>query len=147
MLKTLSKCALLGSVGISSFIAGSYLEKRKIFQVDNLPGPIFGSVSAASPLSPVPVESNSNRVSQIMKYGFPGYDNIRSFDDYVLSYDRRTRIAHWVFEHLTRDTIKYGEGVDRSKCDFKADESIHKYFRYKIQQFNIYNKGIINACL
>jgi endonuclease G len=70
-----------------------------------------------------------NRIAQIMKYGFPGLDNIRSFDDYVLSYDRRTRTAHWVFEHITANHVKHNEGVDRSKCDFKADESIHPYFR------------------
>jgi endonuclease G len=64
-----------------------------------------------------------------MKYGFPGLDHIRSFDDYVLSYDRKTRTAHWVFEHLTAEHIKKNDAVDRSKCDFKPDESIHPFFR------------------
>lgn len=70
-----------------------------------------------------------DRVSQIMKYGFPGFDNIRSFDDYILSYDRKLRIAHWVFEHLTAESVKNNNDVDRSKSDFKADESIHHFFR------------------
>jgi endonuclease G len=70
-----------------------------------------------------------NRVGQIMKYGFPGLDNIRSFDDYILSYDRKTRIAHWVFEHLTPDHVKHNDAVDRAKSDFKPDESIHPFFR------------------
>lgn len=64
-----------------------------------------------------------------MKYGFPGLDNIRSFDDYVLSYDRKTRIAHWVFEHITAESVKHNDEVDRSKSEFRADESIHKFFR------------------
>lgn len=65
-----------------------------------------------------------------MKFGFPGLDTVRSFDDFVLSYDRRNRVAHWVFEHLTQDRLKYNKDVDRSGCDFKADESIHPFFRY-----------------
>ena len=49
--------------------------------------------------------------------------------DYVISYDRRTRAAHWVFEHLTRDSVKRSEGVDRTKSEFREDNSIHRYFR------------------
>lgn len=64
-----------------------------------------------------------------MKHGFPGLDEIRSFDDFVLSYDKRNRIAHWVFEHLTAERLKVKENVDRSKCDFREDKSIHPYFR------------------
>lgn len=64
-----------------------------------------------------------------MKYGFPGLDTVRSYDDFVLSYDRRNRVAHWVFEHLTKDRLKYQENVDRSTCKFKPDESIHPFFR------------------
>lgn len=64
-----------------------------------------------------------------MKYGFPSLHNIRSYSDYVLSYDSRNRVAHWVFEHLTADHVKKNDQVDRSKCEFKPDESIHPYFR------------------
>ena len=48
---------------------------------------------------------DAGRVGQIMRFGFPGLDNIRSHSDYVLSYDRRNRVPHWVFEHLTRHNI------------------------------------------
>lgn len=94
--------------------------------------PIFGTVSAATPFVPDKagaLPDNPNRVSEIMKYGFPGMDNIRSYSNYVLSYDRRNRVAHWVFEHLTAEGVKSTAGVDRSKCDFKPDESIHPFFR------------------
>lgn len=96
--------------------------------------PIFGTVSAATPFVPdashaASLPDNPNRVSQIMKYGFPGMDNIRSYSDYVLSYDRRNRVAHWVFEHLTPENAKSNPNVDRAKCDFKPDESIHPFFR------------------
>jgi len=64
-----------------------------------------------------------------MKFGFPGMDNIRSFEDFVLSYDRRNRVPHWVFEHLTRQSCKASDGVDRSKCEFFEDVSVHPFFR------------------
>lgn len=54
-----------------------------------------------------------------MKYGFPGMDNIRSYSDYVLSYDRRNRVAHWTFEHLTPQSVDANDKVDRSKSDCK----------------------------
>lgn len=125
--------ALLSSFGISSFIAGAYFERKYSNQhnLKNCPGlPLFGTVSAATAVSPVPSDTNVSRISQIMKYGFPGLDNIRSFDNYVLSYDKRNRVAHWVFEHLTPESCKANEDVDRSLCEFKPDESIHPYFRF-----------------
>lgn len=134
--KRIRSYVLVGSLTIGSFCAGVWSERYNLlntyrtFTKVNLPAlPLFGTVSAASP---VPAQSivNQNRVSQIMKYGFPGLDNIRSYDDFVLSYDSRNRVAHWVFEHLTAETIKSTEEVDRGKCEFKPDESVHVFFRY-----------------
>ncbi|KAJ8919086.1 hypothetical protein NQ315_012071 [Exocentrus adspersus] len=132
-----------------------YFERKRAYQepyyvlkkVQNFPAlPIFGTVSAATPFSHTPAE-NVSRVSQIMKYGFPGLDNVRSFDDFVLSYDRRNRVAHWVFEHLTADKIKKDETVDRSKCDFIPDESIHKFFRAENSDYkgSGYDRGHLAA--
>lgn len=136
MATILRKVLFVGGIGVGSFYCGTYYNKntldksvlngiQKFFDL-----PFFTSVSAATPFSPVP----QNRVSQIMKYGFPSLDNVRSFDDYVLSYDRRTRVAHWVFEHITKESIKYNEAVDRSLCNFTPDESIHPYFRLVVLQ-------------
>ncbi|KAL7286042.1 hypothetical protein TKK_0019651 [Trichogramma kaykai] len=98
--------------------------------------PIFATVSAAVPITNnedkdmgSKLSTNTSRISQIMKHGFPGLDNVRSFDDFVLSYDRRNRVAHWVFEHLTKERLSYNDKVDRSKCEFTADQSIHPFFR------------------
>lgn len=68
-----------------------------------------------------------------MKYGFPGLDHVRSYEDYVLSYDRRNRVAHWVFEHLTKERLQYNGEVSRSKCEFKPDLSIHSFFRWALR--------------
>ncbi|XP_065081123.1 endonuclease G, mitochondrial [Ochlerotatus camptorhynchus] len=150
-----SRFLVLSSVGIGSYFVGSFVERRKITDVCRRPSesadyvneragsllrdivskpglPIFGTVSAASPIpaeQKAVVPSNVSRIGQIMKYGFPGLDNVRSYDDYVLSYDRRSRVAHWVFEHLTAESVKPNDAVDRSKSDFKPDESIHPFFR------------------
>ncbi|KAF2884173.1 hypothetical protein ILUMI_22000 [Ignelater luminosus] len=138
--KNLLKWFLFGSASVGGFVAGTAFEKKYKLWGDTThqtfkryPGlPIYGVVSAATPFSPTPAvqESSSvNRVAQIMKYGFPSLDNVKSYDDFVLSYDRRNRVAHWVFEHLSKENIKYNDGVDRSTCQFKPDESIHPYFR------------------
>lgn len=136
--KSVINIGIIGSIGIGSWYAGSYVERNKasnnnVGHVNPYPAlPIFGTVSAASPIMQRQEDSVVSRVGQIMKYGFPGLDNIRSLDDYVLSYDRRNRIAHWVFEHMNKDTVANNPEVDRSKCEFTPDESIHSYFRYAI---------------
>lgn len=139
---------IVGGISLGSFLAGSYYEKCNQ-NPNHIDLPIFGKVLAATPMSitqgNLPV--STNRVSQIMKYGFPGLDHVRSFDDYVLSYDRRTRIAHWVFEHLTPENTKHNDGVDRAKCDFKPDESIHPYFRSENEDYKKsgYDRGHLAA--
>ncbi|KAL1123340.1 hypothetical protein AAG570_002425 [Ranatra chinensis] len=143
---------VVAAVGVCSWFSGRLTERtllelrlpefqdREKRHFPKTPGlPIFGTVSAATI---VPTDEYNprfvqtlNRTTelffQIMKYGFPGLDHVRSFDDFVLSYDRRTRIAHWVFEHLTAERLKYNDKVDRSLCDFTEDTSVHSYFRAK----------------
>ncbi|XP_013788267.1 endonuclease G, mitochondrial-like [Limulus polyphemus] len=81
---------------------------------------------ARSQVEPVP---NATNVSQIMKFGIPGHNSIKTQENYVLSYDQRNRVAHWVFEHLTREGLKSNDQVDRSKCEFQEDTFIHPFFR------------------
>ncbi|XP_057326339.1 endonuclease G, mitochondrial [Microplitis mediator] len=140
------KLSALASASIGGWYAGKYYERNHHDQefftnqgdgmnlnLKRMPGlPIFGSVSAAVPMVPSDSDSSkvsTSRVSQIMKYGFPSLDNIRSFDDFVLAYDRRNRVAHWVFEHLSKETLKCAEDVNRALCEFKSDESVHPFFR------------------
>ncbi|KAG8042602.1 hypothetical protein G9C98_005236 [Cotesia typhae] len=139
----ITKLSALASAGIGGWYAGTYYERNykyvnsdsgeKNLKIKQMPGlPFFATVSAAVPMVPSDNDSSkvsTSRVSQIMKYGFPSLDNIRSFDDFVLAYDKRNRVAHWVFEHLSRDNLKSGDDVNRASCEFKADESIHPFFR------------------
>ena len=60
--------------------------------------------------------------------------------DYVISYDKRNRTAHWVFEHLTKASVARNEEVDRQKSSFIEDEAVHPFFRstnadYKVNLF------------
>jgi DNA/RNA endonuclease G (NUC1) len=89
----------------------------------------------------------SNRTREIMKHGYPSLDNLRIFDDYVLAYDRRNRVAHWVFEHLKYERLKPGEEVDRGKSEFKEDTNIHPYFRSSNQDYRAsgYDRGHLAA--
>ncbi|VDM98816.1 unnamed protein product [Thelazia callipaeda] len=111
-------------VTVSSFLAGYYVNKYvpQKFRTQLLPAP---------PQTPDinKMKDQPSRASQIMRYGYPGFDNLCTFEDYVLSYDRRNRIAHWVVEHLTPDRMGYDPSVDRSLCNFHEDPSIHPYFK------------------
>jgi endonuclease G len=106
------------------------------------------------------VGTGESRSSQIMRYGFPGYDNLRTFEDFVLSYDRRhrwcyrpyshthgCRTVHWVLEHITPDRLEYAPSVDRSKCAFIEDTSIHEYFRARNGDYKAsgYDRGHMAA--
>jgi DNA/RNA endonuclease G (NUC1) len=79
--------------------------------------------------------NNSNRIGELMKHGYPSLDNLRIFEDYALSYDRRNRVPNWVFERLTPFSIKPSENVDRGRSEFKEDMQIHPYFRSKNQDY------------
>ncbi|XP_017019014.1 endonuclease G, mitochondrial [Drosophila kikkawai] len=130
----------LSATAMGAFYLGAQVERQKHNNDDcstshsRLPGlPTFGTVSAASLIPAqegnVSLAATPSRIGQIMKYGFPGLDHVRSHSDYVLSYDRRNRVPHWVFEHLTAESVAKNDAVDRAKCDFKQDESIHPFFR------------------
>ncbi|XP_067632025.1 endonuclease G, mitochondrial [Eurosta solidaginis] len=143
LIKNVLVCA---TVAASAYYTGKYIERQQhqleaensslareaCIKLERLPAlPIFGTVSAAVPIpaQEVNLTATPTRVAQIMKYGFPGLDHVRSYSDFVLSYDRRNRVPHWVFEHLTPASVARNDAVDRSKCEFRADESIHPFFR------------------
>lgn len=71
-----------------------------------------------------------------MKYGFPGLDDIHVYRNFVLSYDRRHRIAHWVCEHLVNDSLCDDEtGVEQRQPDFITDLSIPHMFRSSLKDY------------
>ncbi|ODM94403.1 Endonuclease G, mitochondrial [Orchesella cincta] len=132
-LRNLSRVAAVG-IGGAGFAGGMFVEKYRNYAQVNAAGSFSGYDAGGGAVIPMDQEPHvpkvkPTRASQIMKFGFPGMDNIRSYNDFVLSYDQRNRVPHWVFEHLTRNHIKHNPEVDRSKCDFYEDSSIHPFFR------------------
>ena len=91
--------------------------------------------------------NRSFRTGDIMRHGYPSLDNLRMFEDFVLSYDRRTRVASWVFEHMNSDKLRSAEDTDRGKSEFKEDELIHPYFRSRNQDYrgSGYDRGHMAA--
>ena len=67
------------------------------------------------------------------------------FRDYVLSYDRRNKTAHWVFEHLTKVSVARNDAVDRANSQFMEDESIHKFFRSNNADYKVEWKLLIHS--
>jgi len=113
--------------------------------------PITGTVGVDKTGSSSSVWSQKNpkeqRMNQIMRFGFPSFENVRSFNDFVLSYDKRNRVPHWVFEHLTKQNVGHNPEVDRSKCEFYEDGSLHPFFRATNQDYkgSGYDRGHLAA--
>ena len=63
------------------------------------------------------------------------------FRDYIVSYDTRNRTAHWVFEHLTKESVRRNDEVDRTKSYFNEDPSIHQYFRSSNSDYKVINEN------
>lgn len=131
MIGRLAKAGGVACVAAGAFAAGSTFNdwKESIIpyrMAKATVGPPARTSSIATADTPGLAPS---RVSEIMKFGYPGFDNLRTFEDFVVSYDRKTRTVHWVFEHLTPERMVHDPSVDRSKCKFRPDESMHPYFR------------------
>lgn len=150
------KAAQVG--GLVAVASGSFLVGTRYG--NELPLKNVNAATALTPLPTVPAlpllpverekpisDIGPSRASEIMRYGFPGFDNLRTFEDFVLSYDRKTRTAHWVCEHLTPSSLKYDPSVDRSKCEFRPDESVHKYFQSENSDYrgSGYDRGHLAA--
>lgn len=94
-----------------------------------------------------PVTSAEN-LKHSAKYGLPSKDNLRIFNDFILSYDRRLRSPAWVIEHLTPEKLKNRTSeTSRDKSKFKEDPAIHEYFRSKLADYTNsgYDRGHMAA--
>ncbi|KAI9320015.1 hypothetical protein BX666DRAFT_1853105 [Dichotomocladium elegans] len=74
--------------------------------------------------------------SPILQFGNPGpVHDLLERKEYVLSYDRRNRVADWVGEHLTAESLVAGSGVDRDKSAFKEDQDVPAMFRALLSDY------------
>ncbi|XP_017869915.1 PREDICTED: endonuclease G, mitochondrial [Drosophila arizonae] len=75
-------------------------------------------------------EPEPTHVATLMKYGFPGLDDIHVYRNFVLSYDRRNRIAHWVCEHLESECLNSPDSDNMEiPTDYLIDSQIPIIFR------------------
>lgn len=100
--------------------------------------PVTGSSNASVPVSPGANTSLVNP-SGFFKYGFPGpVHDVRYHDEFISSYDRRTRNPGWVVEHITAESILTPAGsppVDRKKSIFLEDTTIPETFRGRLADY------------
>ncbi|CAI2307017.1 unnamed protein product [Caenorhabditis sp. 36 PRJEB53466] len=121
-----------------SFLLGKYSNEdlpfvRNIQSATNVPMNPVQLPATTEPTALKPANLNADalgpsRSAQIMAHGYPGFTNVRTYEDFVLSYDYKTKTAHWVCEHLTPDRLKRVDGVDRKLCEFKPDTTYPQKF-------------------
>lgn len=80
------------------------------------------------------------------RFGLPSNDNIRLFNDFLLSYDRRLRAPAWVLEHMTPEKLSKNL-ASRDKSSFHEDATLHPYFTAKLSDFKHsgYDRGHMAA--
>lgn len=134
-LRKMSRVAVVGgALGLGWCLGASDIGKVGLL-ADLKPMKVFaatlqGSVLKTEVQDDIPLPApNAPRIAQIMRFGFPSLANVRSLDDFVIGYDTRNRVPYWVCEHLTKESIAKKPDVERAKCDFHEDASIHPYFR------------------
>ena len=90
--------------------------------------------------------SSNNHMAQISRFGFPSMDSLRSYRNFLLSYDRRNRIANWVLEYVTNDDLN-ADDYNRKGIEFREDQSFHRYFRSTNQDYkgSGYDRGHLAA--
>ncbi|CAG8511573.1 5277_t:CDS:2 [Acaulospora colombiana] len=75
-------------------------------------------------------------LAEPIPFGYPGPVNDQlPRKAYFASYNRRLRHPDWVLEHITKESLKRGEDVDRSKSPFREDLAIPEMFRAKVLDY------------
>jgi endonuclease G len=62
-------------------------------------------------------------------------------------YDTRNKSAHWIFEHLTFESVADTSEVRRSKSNYYEDEKVHPFFSASISDYkgSGFDKGHLAA--
>lgn len=124
------------AVGAISFAAYQKFTQKPVkpFQPAVMPPP----PSQQRPMAPSNNKAldNIEKAKAILPFGFPGPVNDLIYRSaYVTSYNRRDRNPNWVAEHLTVDSLKRGDDVDRQKSNFKEDDGVPPQFRAKLADY------------
>ncbi|KAI7881063.1 hypothetical protein K492DRAFT_161992 [Lichtheimia hyalospora FSU 10163] len=131
-------------VGGAALGAVSYAAYQKFTQKP-APRPALVPVQQQQQPLPVPQQQQQRpgvvtppfeKAKAILPFGFPGpVNDILYRNAYVVSYNRRDRNPNWVAEHLTADSLKRQEGVDRGNSTFTEDTQIPEQFRARLADY------------
>ncbi|KAH8419324.1 hypothetical protein KR222_005366 [Zaprionus bogoriensis] len=128
--------------GTCCFVAGIYFQHQhavglleELTKQDPYAYYIRPKIFEAFCFFPTHCKTSKHHVQRIMKYGFPGLDDVRIYSDFVLSYDRRNRVAHWVCEHLQLENIQSQQGVRRGHASYRADLRVPSTFRSTLADY------------
>ncbi|KAI8328965.1 hypothetical protein BC941DRAFT_385090 [Chlamydoabsidia padenii] len=123
--------AALGAVSFAAYQKLSQPKPRPAAMVpvnNNRPPP-----PPASPQQSMDARANART---ILPFGMPGPVNDMVYRNaYVTSYNRRDRNPNWVAQHMTADSLKKADGVDRGKSNFKEDDHIPPQFRARLNDY------------
>lgn len=155
----------MGAVSYAAY--QKYVQKPRPAAV---PVPVPAAAPPAPTAAPGRSLSNIEKAKSILPFGFPGMQSTRERERiiqikqdflidicnlsgpvndlvyrsaYVASYNRRDRNPNWVAEHLTPESLKRTEGVDRGKSNFQEDPNIPVQFRAKLADYfkSNYDRG------
>lgn len=133
MSKLLANTLGLGTVGIASYLWGRS-STPVIVEPPTDPkgtGMIRSSGNTSQVFDPARI-----RPEDFYKYGFPGpIHDLAKHQEFISCYDRTTRNPYWVIEHITKESLRRAEGVDRKRSIFKEDESIPLKFRARLRDY------------
>lgn len=133
MSKLLANTVGIGAIGIASFFWGRS-SAPVIIETPVDPkssGIIRGGRNNSSVFDPAQI-----RPEDFYKYGFPGpMHDIAKHLEFISCYDRATRNPAWVVEHITKESLRRSEGVDRKRSVFKEDERIPLKFRARLRDY------------
>lgn len=83
-------------------------------------------------------------------YGIPSSDNLKFYENFILSYDNRLKQPVWSLEHLTERHFRDRTAIRTARRDpFFPDMTLHKYFRINYRDYkktNYYRVQFAPAC-
>ncbi|GBB87213.1 hypothetical protein RclHR1_13650007 [Rhizophagus clarus] len=100
----------------------------------------FYEYEKLGPKLPAPLPTLKPPLTSTVKFPWSEWrnttiDDLFERDAYIVSYNRRLRHPNWVLEHLTKESLKRGEGVDRNKSRFLEDQDIPEKFRARLADY------------
>lgn len=82
--------------------------------------------------------------TRVSVFGLPSYDDLKFYENFMLSYNQRLKQPNWALEHLTKQHFTGKESVRPSKrTRLDPDLRMHKFFRSSPYDYRagLYDRG------